>query len=59
MSHESPLLTIELTGEVQSEDVGTEASQVVQRLQMMLETTARQLDLQQRRQVSKHICIQR
>lgn len=53
------LLTIELTGEVESEDVGAELCQVVQRLQMLLELTAGQLDLQHKRQVAKYMCIQR
>lgn len=52
-------LTSAVSGEVQQQDVGAEAAQVVQRLQMLLQFPVGQFALEDRRQVTEHIGVQR
>lgn len=52
-------LTSAVSGEVQQQDVGAEAAQVVQRLQVLLQFPVGQFALQDGRQVTEHVGVQR
>lgn len=52
-------LTSAVSGEVEQKDVGAEAAQVVQRLQVLLQLPVGQFALEDGRQVSEHVGVQR
>lgn len=52
-------LTSAVSGEVQQQDVGAEVAQVLEGFQMLLQFPVGQFGLQDGRQVSKHVGVQR
>lgn len=57
--HSASALTSAVSGEVQQQDVGAEVVQVVQRLQVLLQFPAGQFGLEDGRQVTEHVGVQR
>lgn len=53
------VLTSAISGEVQQQDVGAEVGQVFKRLQVLLQFPVRQFGLEDGRQMTEHVGVQR